>query len=231
VWFVPMGASSPRPANAHSDGMESKQALLGMRPSAYNENSQFQGGTVHRHLPHLRRAASLAPLPPPGATLCIAEFGCSHGGNSVAPVLELLRTVGARVVEAGQAGCVGHMGANHGTTPLEVTVYHEDLPTNAWEELFAATRRYVDEVRQGAVPGVARAVSCAVGCSFFERCLASATVSLGFSFTAVREGTLETAGATGGIVRGSPGAGGSGFAKSQRGAGGSGFAKSLNPKP
>jgi hypothetical protein len=67
-----------------------------MLKGEYNKHSQAQGAVVDACSPLLARAGREVPLTPDN-TLTIAEWGCSHGGNSIAPVLLILQQLQQRL--------------------------------------------------------------------------------------------------------------------------------------
>ncbi len=78
----------------------------------------------------------------------VAEFGCSHGANSVKPVRAVLQVLQERVsghsepapaIKRAPAGGLDQPGR----ALLGVMVSHEDLPTNSW---------WVTEIAYTALP-------------------------------------------------------------------------------
>jgi len=150
-----------------------------MKKEFYSRNCSTQSAAVECCLELLLTAGQEVPLPSPGAPLCIAEWGCAGGANSITPVLTLASELEERLSSA-QAAETAHQQQFQ---VLEVVVVHEDVPTNDWAALFAASERYRHEADRSCPHLVLS--SQAVGRSFYEPNLPPACVDLGFSFCAL----------------------------------------------
>lgn len=127
----------------------------------YNENSTAQLSAAARAFPLLRQAAAVAP-PTSGGLLTIADYGCSEGRNSLAPVRAAIEEM-RRVHSA--------------DTPISVV--HTDLPQNDFSSLFATV---ADD--PGTYTG-SNIFTSAVGESFYQHILPPHSVSLGWSSIAL----------------------------------------------
>ncbi|KAF6261955.1 S-adenosyl-L-methionine-dependent methyltransferase [Scenedesmus sp. NREL 46B-D3] len=204
---------------------QQQQLHNGMKPNFYNQHSSTQGNAVElcRHL--LLQAAQQMPLPtetvavpddadpllkaPPASSCCcinVAEWGCSHGGNSIAPVVLI-----AEVLQQRLAGACGSTRAaeqaTQGSTDTaaaaaamktaaeaaelppqqqqqqqqEVHISHVDVPNNDFSSLFACTQQYSAAI-QHACP-LLHVTSSAVGGSMYARNFPRRSLNLGFSFS------------------------------------------------
>ncbi len=123
----------------------------------YNQNSRFQTEATQPAMPLLARASNECAL---AQTVRVAEFGCSQGINSNAPVSVVLQNILKR-------------------TTCEVSVAHEDLPSNDFGplmKLLASPEGYPAKFRS-VYPSV-------IGRSFFEQCHPSESLSVSFSLCA-----------------------------------------------
>lgn len=127
----------------------------------YNEHSTAQLSAAERAFPLLRQAAAEAP-PTSDGLLTLADYGCSEGRNSLAPMRAAIEEVRrAHPVE----------------TPINVV--HTDLAQNDFSSLFATV---ADDPGTYAGPGV---FTSAVGQSFYQHILPPRSVSLGWSSIAL----------------------------------------------
>jgi hypothetical protein len=72
-------------------------AQPGMMKDSYNDNSQAQASLFDQCRDLFCTAAQDALLPAQDRPFTIAEWGCSHGGNSIAPVLLLCEQLQQRL--------------------------------------------------------------------------------------------------------------------------------------
>jgi hypothetical protein len=132
------------------------------RGGGYNRASEVQAAGLSPALPLLRAAAGRVPLPE--GTLGLADYGCSEGRNSMAPMraaIEALR---------GRAG-----------PERPISVVHTDLPDNDFASLFHELEGPDSYLRgaQGVWPS-------AVGRSFYQPILPPGSVTLGWSSWSVQ---------------------------------------------
>lgn len=127
----------------------------------YNEHSTAQLSAAARAFPLLREAAATAPKAPDGS-LTIADYGCSEGRNSLAPMRTAIDEIRR-----------GH----HAQAPIRVV--HTDLPQNDFSSLFATVG---DDPDTYAGPAI---YTSAVGESFYRHILPPRSVSLGWSSIAL----------------------------------------------
>ncbi|PHV67562.1 hypothetical protein CSW57_07720 [Williamsia muralis] len=127
----------------------------------YNEHSTAQLSAAARALPLLRSAAAVVP-PTSGGSLTVADYGCSEGRNSLAPM----------------RAAIEEMRRVH-STDAPISVVHTDLPTNDFSSLFATV---ADDPGTYAGPAV---YTSAVGRSFYRQILPPRSVSLGWSSIAL----------------------------------------------
>ncbi len=113
---------------------------------------------------HFEQAAQVADLPSSGP-IVIADYGCSQGGNSLAPMEAGIRTLRGRV------------GPDQ-----EISVIHTDLPDNDFQALF----RTLDTDKRSYLRHDAATFASAVGRSFYGQILPSGCVTLGWSSWAVQ---------------------------------------------
>jgi len=126
----------------------------------YNRNSAPQWAAIHYVLPWIDEAVRGMDFADPPATVGLADFGCSEGGNSIAVMTTLV------------AAC-----REHTTRPIQAI--HSDLPTNDFSELFKRLRREGRSVYGEAVH------SAAVGGSMFDQLLPPRSVHFATTFNAI----------------------------------------------
>jgi hypothetical protein len=132
---------------------------------SYNRSSTVQATGASPALPLLERAAREATLPAGEVPIVVADYGCSEGRNSLAPMATALGALRGRVGRA-----------------REVCVVHTDLPANDFGVLFGLLASDPASYLRGD-----RAVfASAVGRSFYGQILPSAHVTLGWSAWAVQ---------------------------------------------
>ncbi len=127
---------------------------------AYNRHSSVQGSALAPAIAKLVEAAAAVPLPPPAASLAIADYGCAQGHNSLRPIGAALAALGPRFGE-GRA----------------VSVFHTDLPGNDWAALFDTIARDPASYRKR----FPQTFAAAIGGSFFTQLLPADSVTLGWS--------------------------------------------------
>ncbi|MDV7135916.1 class I SAM-dependent methyltransferase [Williamsia muralis] len=147
------------PRSMEKSLMTQPEAMAG--GGQYNEHSTAQLTAAARALPLLRQAAAVVP-PTSDGSLTIADYGCSEGRNSLAPMRAAIEEM-RRVRPA--------------DTPISVV--HTDLPLNDFSSLFATVAD-----NPGTYAGTAVYTS-AVGRSFYEHILPPRSVSLGWSSIAL----------------------------------------------
>lgn len=159
----------------------------------YNQHSHFQHRIVASLEPLLREAVALLPLSPDVTHISIAEYGCSQGANSIAPVRVLAAALDERL-----ASLRGTGGAT-GAALVQVQCTHEDLPSNDWNalmQLLADPGRSYTEPRHKHLELYAAAAPQ----SFYERVMPADSVHLGFSCSAMhwlrRAPPVQLSGAT-----------------------------------
>jgi hypothetical protein len=132
---------------------------------AYNRSSRVQAAGSSPAVPLLERAARAVDLPLPPEPLVIVDYGSSAGRNSLLPLGAALRVLRERI-----------------GPERAVSVVHTDLPGNDFSALFQTIASNPDSYLhddQAVFP-------CAVGRSFYEQILPSASVTLGWSSWAVQ---------------------------------------------
>jgi hypothetical protein len=130
-------------------------ATIGMA-KIYNENSSSQLAIVDAMIPYIYLGIDQLDITSLSSPLIIADFGSSHGKNSIytmKTVIEYLQKTNKLF-----------------TQPL---IIHNDLPTNDWTTLFQLI------AKDNSYHGMAN------GHSFYEQCLPTNSLSLGFSTSAV----------------------------------------------
>jgi hypothetical protein len=133
------------------------------RGGDYDAHDEYQRDVAARGSDVVTASVAAIPLPEPGTSFVIADYGASTGSNSIAST-----TAAARAVRARRAG-------------QPIVVLHNDLLTNDWNELFhqlaAAADSYLDLEGAAALPLVS-------AISFFEPAAPRASVHLGLSSSA-----------------------------------------------
>jgi len=74
----------------------SDEAQTGMLRGFYNKHAGAQSSVV-AHCRTLLQAVEEVPLPGDDRPFAVAEWGCSHGGNSIAPVVTLCQHLQQRL--------------------------------------------------------------------------------------------------------------------------------------
>ncbi|CAF2987412.1 unnamed protein product [Rotaria sp. Silwood2] len=122
---------------------------VGMAES-YNENSDPQLAIINLMIPYIQMG--IDELNIASSSLVIADFGSSHGRNSMIVMKIFIKYL---------------QQANKLVTPP--LVVHNDLPTNDWTKLFQLLSE--DKSYQGVANGY----------SFYEQCLPANSLSMGFT--------------------------------------------------
>lgn len=125
----------------------------------YNEHSPQQGAIAVASADALRRA--VAALPRTVTASVIADYGCSQGANSIAPIRTILDAL-----------------AERGAPASSWQVVHTDLPANDWSTLFATVFGPGSYLRPGEA-----VYPSAIGRSFYEPLLPEGSVAVGWSGT------------------------------------------------
>lgn len=126
----------------------------------YNANSAPQWQAIEAVLDLVDQAAGTLPVAGDGP-VCLADFGCSEGRNSIAVMQQALATLLPR-------------------TDRPVQTIHSDLPTNDFSKLFLN----LDDDGRG-VFDKDRVYSAAVGGSMFDQLLPPRSVHLATTFNAI----------------------------------------------
>jgi len=131
----------------------------------YNRRSAVQGSSGSGAVPLLRQAAFEAALPVGEAPIVIADYGSSQGRNSLAPMAAAIEVLRARTGPA-----------------RAISVVHTDLPGNDFSPLF----QLLASDPASYLSGDPAIFASAVGRSFYEQILPTASVTLGWSAWAVQ---------------------------------------------
>jgi hypothetical protein len=132
---------------------------------AYNRSSRVQAAGLAPAIALFEEAAALVPLARERQALSIADYGCSEGHNSMAPISAAIRTFRERIGSA-----------------RAIMVFHTDLPENDFGALFQTLLIDPDSylLTDSAIfPSV-------IGRSFYEQLLPSTNVTLGWSSWSVQ---------------------------------------------
>jgi SAM dependent carboxyl methyltransferase len=132
---------------------------------AYNRNSRVQAGVISPALIMLEAAARTVALPQERQSIVIADYGSSQGHNSLIPLQAAIKVLRERV------------GSNR-----EISVVHTDLPENDFTALFQTLITSPESYlrKDDAV------YASAIGRSYYEQILPTASVSLGWCSWAVQ---------------------------------------------
>jgi len=132
-------------------------AIKGMA-GCYNLNSRQQMRAVELSLPFIQQAIDVLDLSNVSATqpLIIADFGSSHGLNSMYAMKAIIEYIEKSKKEK-----------------RSFLIVHNDLSTNDWTILFDLLNK------DGSYYGLAN------GRSFYEQCLPSNSLSIGYSSTSI----------------------------------------------
>jgi hypothetical protein len=139
----------------------SRPASGGMEgDGAYNRHATVQAAGNTMALLHAREAARRVDIDPGSGPIIIADYGCSQGKNSLAPMRAAIETLRSRV-----------------GTDRAFMVCHVDLPVNDFNTLFRTLDSDPDSYTRDAV----NVYACGVGRSFFENVLPPGSVHFGWS--------------------------------------------------
>src|SRR5579875_2023677 len=127
---------------------------------AYNRHATLQATGVLAAVQLFEHAAMDAQLGDRGEPIAIVDYGCSQGRNSLAPM------------RAGIDACRARTGPDR-----PIIVYHEDLPLNDFNTLFAVLATDPESYLVNR-PHV---FAAAIARSFFEAVLPANSVHLGWS--------------------------------------------------
>jgi hypothetical protein len=119
----------------------------------YNKNSTTQREVINFTLSYIRRAIDVFDVAS-SSTPIIADFGTSHGQNSIYAMKTIIQCL---------------KDSHKINDEKEVLIIHNDLPTNNWTNLFESLNN------DNSYHGVAN------GRSFYEQCLPPNSLSIGYS--------------------------------------------------
>jgi SAM dependent carboxyl methyltransferase len=131
----------------------------------YNRNSQVQAGGVSPAIPMLERAAQAGSLPADPQPILIADYGCSEGRNSLAPMRAAIKILRDRVGPG-----------------RSIAVVHTDLPVNDFTVLFETLLSSPESYLRND----SAVYASAVGRSFYGQILPAKSVTVGWSSWAVQ---------------------------------------------
>jgi hypothetical protein len=131
----------------------------------YNRNSQVQAGGASPTIPMLERAAREASLPAEPQPILIADYGCSEGRNSLAPMRAAITILRDRVGPG-----------------RSIAVEHTDLPGNDFTVLFETLLSSPESYLRND----SAVYASAVGRSFYDQILPAESVTVGWSSWAVQ---------------------------------------------
>jgi SAM dependent carboxyl methyltransferase len=126
----------------------------------YDRHSAPQWAATEAVLPWLESAIAAMPLADPPATIGLADFGCSEGGNSIRVMNRLIPLIRAR-------------------TPRPIQTIHSDLPTNDFTALLTHLRA---DGRSIFGDGVSSALA---GGSMFDQLLPPCSTHVATTFNAI----------------------------------------------
>jgi hypothetical protein len=130
------------------------------RGGFYNRHSAPQHEAAAFAAERLAQAARAAPLPEPGASLVIADYGAAQGGNSLAPMRAAIAEIRTRMPE-----------------PAPISVVHTDIPGDDFTALFTL----LETSPESYLSGAAGVFPFAAGRSFYRQIFPPGSVSLGWS--------------------------------------------------
>ena len=132
---------------------------------AYNRSSYVQEAGSSPAVPLFEQAARLAILPAPPEAIVIADYGSSQGHNSFGPMAVAIRALRERTDQ-----------------DQPISIVHTDLPSSDFSALFQALANDPDSYLR-ADPNT---FALAVGRTFYEQIVPSASVTLGWCSWAVQ---------------------------------------------
>ncbi|CAF3663667.1 unnamed protein product [Rotaria sp. Silwood1] len=125
---------------------------------SYNENSDPQLAAIESTIPYIREAINVLDIQQPSSPFIIADFGSSHGRNSMHVMKFIIQ-------------CLKE--TNKVEDEKQILVVHNDQPTNDWTQLFNLLNK------DNSYHSVAN------GRSFYESCLPPNSLSIGYSSTSL----------------------------------------------
>jgi SAM dependent carboxyl methyltransferase len=131
----------------------------------YNLSSRVQAGSSSSAILLLEQAARLAPIPTAPQPIVIADYGSSQGRNSLLPLSMAIAQLRSRVGEE-----------------RVISIVHTDLPQNDFSGLFETLNTDPNSYLCSSHANFAMAV----GRSFYEQILPTASVALAWSSWAVQ---------------------------------------------
>jgi hypothetical protein len=130
-------------------------AILGMAKS-YNSNSLPQLLAIQSSIPFIEKAIDVLDIVPSSFPIIIADFGSSHGANSIYAMKIIIDYI-KKLKQTNQS----------------FLIIHNDLPTNDWTSVFNILND--DKTYFGL----------ANGHSFYEQCLPSNSLTIAYSSTSI----------------------------------------------
>ncbi|CAF1505254.1 unnamed protein product [Adineta ricciae] len=124
---------------------------------SYNNNSSPQLALIESAIPLIKKAIEKLKIDFSLSYLVLADFGCSHGANSI-----YIMKIIANFIKDIQ------------NWKKSFLFIHNDLPTNDWKELFDLINQQ-DQSYHGL----------ANGCSFYEACLQPNSLTIAFSSASI----------------------------------------------
>jgi len=124
---------------------------------SYNSNSSPQLALIQSSIPFIKKAIEILDIVPSSFPLIVADFGSSHGSNSI----YVIKLIIDYVKELNK-------------TERSFLIIHNDLPTNDWKTLFDVAN-HQDKTYFGLASGK----------SFYEQCLPPNSLTIGYSSAAI----------------------------------------------
>jgi hypothetical protein len=131
-------------------------ATLGMIGS-YNKNSASQLSLIQSSIPYIKQAIDILDINPSPFPIILADFGSSHGSNSVY-VMKLILDYIKQINK----------------TSRSFLIIHNDLPTNDWNSLFNILNQ-----QENFYFGLAN------GKSFYNQCLPPNSLTIGYTSSSI----------------------------------------------
>lgn len=132
---------------------------------AYNRNSRVQAAGLAAAIPYFEDAALTCALAPGQEPIVIADYGASEGHNSLVPMAAAIARLRQRT-----------------SKNRAISVIHTDLPGSDFNALFQTLASDPDSYARGD----AAVFPSAIGRSFYEQILPSASVTLGWTSWAIQ---------------------------------------------
>ncbi len=130
----------------------------------YDDHSEYQRSVAATGAALIEECVAAIPMPPTGRAVVMIDYGASTGANSLASVRAAVEAVRRRNADQ------------------PVAAFHNDLPTNDWNQLFANLASRPDSYLRLDGPPV---LPLASAISFFDPAVPPASAHLGVSFSAV----------------------------------------------